>query len=148
MQKKVWAPIGKGAVAPSTLSRQRFYSFGALYQNGFDCVFYEKANGESFVDFVTRLKDRHGKVLVFTDNAGYHKSKHVVGEAARFNGDVVLRYFPPYTPELNPAEGQWRNMRIHAANRLYGSAEEMKHAISAMLCKGEIAVAKMSGYLV
>ena len=129
------------------LSRQRFYSFGALHQDGFYCAFYEKANSDNFCNFLKKIHKKFGKVLVFADNAGYHRSSDVRTEIKKLKGDVVLKYFPAYTPELNPAEGQWRNTRIHTANRLYESAEDMKKSIRTMMRTGEIAVAKMSHYL-
>ena len=42
---------------------------------------------------------------MFVDDPVHHKSA-MIREA--FEGDVVLEYFPPYTPELNPVEVQWR----------------------------------------
>jgi len=56
-------------------------------------------------------------------------------------------YLPPYTPELNPIETQWRMMRKATANRLYDTAKAMRDSIWAMMASGELGVAKMSGYL-
>ena len=134
------------------LSRQRFCSFGApLHQDGLYCAFYEKANNsDNFCNFLLKkIHRKSGKeALVFADNnAGYHRSSDVRTEIKKFKGDVVLKYFPAYTPEPSPAEGQWRNTRIHTANRLYESADDMKKSIRTMMRTGEIAVAKMSHYL-
>ena len=101
-------------------------SLDALHCDGFCCSFYENADGDSLVDFLKRLNGKFGRILVFADNAGYHKSSHVRKEVRKLGGNVVLRYFPEYTSELNPAEGQWRNTRLHTADRLYESADEMK----------------------
>ncbi len=54
---------------------------------------------------------------------GLHKSRKVMKAVGGHGGDVVLRHFPAYTPDPSPAGGQWRNMRLHTANRLYGSAD-------------------------
>jgi transposase len=39
--------------------------------------FYEKANSDSFIDFLKSLQKRYGKILLFADNAAYHKSSRV-----------------------------------------------------------------------
>jgi len=49
----------------------------------------------------------------------------------------VLGYLPPYTPELNPVEIQWRMIRRGTDNRLHGNTEEMRESIRAMLDNGE-----------
>ena len=110
-------------------------------------LFYEKPHGDSFVDFLRVLHNRYGKVLLFVGNALYHKSKKVKYELERLGGDVVLEYFLPYTPELNPIEGQWQILKRAVANTLYDTVDDMKELIWKMLSGGEARVAKMSRYL-
>lgn len=59
-------------------------------------------------------------------------------------GDVQIRYFLPYTPELNPIEGQWRLVKKATANTLYENTSDMASAIRRMIMSGEIIKAKMS----
>jgi len=56
-------------------------------------------------------------------------------------------YLPPYTPELNPIETQWRMVRKATANRLYDTTKSMKDPVWAMMASGELGVARMSHYL-
>jgi len=93
------------------------------------------------------LRHRYGKLIVILDNASYHKSKKVMEFVGSCHGDIMPVYLPPYTPELNPTEGQWKMMRKATANRLYGTAKAMKDSIWAMLGTGELGLAKMSSYL-
>ena len=60
---------------------------------------------------------------------------------------MVLEYFLPYTPELNPVEVQWRGIKKGTANVLYGGTEEMQRSIQAMLGNGEVRIIKMVSYL-
>jgi len=69
-----WYPVGKPVITPVSLSRKRFHSFGALHRDGFVCWFAERANSESFIAFLEELRKRFGRILVYLDNAGYHKS--------------------------------------------------------------------------
>ena len=59
-------------------------------------------------------------------------------------------YIPPYTPELNPIELQWRMIKKATANMLYESPDAMKDSVCRTLGSGEIGVAaeaKLSEYL-
>ena len=142
-----WYPKGKPVSTAISLSRKRFYSFGALTGSRFYCMFYDRANSTSFGDLLDRLHRKCGKILLFADNASYHKSRAVQKKLREFGGDVVIRHLPPYTPELNPTEGQWRITKKATANTLYGTVDEMKESMRRMMRSGEIKVAKMSGYL-
>ncbi len=145
--KNGWYLKGKPVTTPVSLSRKRFYSFGALYDGGFDCRFYAKANSYSFVDMLGHLHLKHGKIIVFLDNASYHKSKMVNDFVDSYDGDIVLVYLPVYTPELNTTEGQWRLLRRATANVMYESTKVMKESIWTMLDRREVKITRMSGYL-
>ncbi len=86
--------------APSNLSKERFYSFGALSANGLDCRFYKKAK-YAFIRLLRVLRRKYGKVLLFVDNASYHRAALVGEQLAEWNGDVAPKFLPPYTPELS-----------------------------------------------
>jgi len=111
------------------------------------CWFAERANSGSFIVFLEELRRRFGKVLIYLDNAGWHKSVAVKEYLDGCGGDVVLRHLPPYTLELNPVEVQWRSIRKATGNRLYESTNEMKESIRAMLKNDEVRPIKMSIYL-
>ncbi len=117
------------------------------YDGGFDCRFYAKADSYSFVDMLGHLHLKHGKIIVFLDNASYHKSKMVNDFVDSYDGDIVLVYLPVYTPELNTTEGQWRLLRRATANVMYESTKVMKESIWTMLDRREVRITRMSGYL-
>ena len=140
-------PRGEPVTTPVSLSRKRFCPFGALHRDGFDCRFCDRAGRYSFMDMLGHLYRRHGKIIVLPDNAGCHKARDVTGFIESFGGGIIPVYLPPYTPELNPAEGQWRLIRKATANVLYESAKAMKDSVWNMLGGGETRTAKMSAYL-
>ncbi len=93
------------------------------------------------------LRRKYDKVLLFVDNASYHRATLVREQLTEWNGDVVLKFLPPYTPELNKIEGQWRGFKKATANRLYKTVDEMQKSIRVMLRRGEIKICEMSDYL-
>ena len=44
-------------------------------------------------------------------------------------GDIKLIYLPPYTPQLNPIEVQWRVLKRLLAGRYFESVDELRDAI-------------------
>jgi len=86
-------------------------------------------------------------VLLFVDNAAYHKSATLRDKLVEWDGDVVIKYIPPYTPELNPVEVQWRGIKKGTANWRHPDTGDMKKSIRVMLDRGEVKEVEMSGWL-
>ena len=61
-------------------------------------------------------------------------------------GDVELEFLPPYTPQLNPVETVWRDLKKRLAGRFFRSLDELKAAITAIL-EREMGN-RLKGYLV
>ena len=139
--------MGREVTVSASLSRKRSCPSGALSEPGFDCMFYDRAGSDSFCDFLSHMYKRHERSGMWVDNASYHKSGKVREMLAGYNGRIVLKYFLPYTPELNPVEVQWRGIKKGTANTPCGGTEEMKGSIGAMLGNGEVRVVKMVDYL-
>ena len=140
-------PGGRPVTTPISLSRQRFHSIGAPGDGIPCCAFHGKANGETYCDFLGRLRRKFGRVPPLPDNAPCHKPEAVREYLEKANGDIQIRHFPPYTPEPSPAGGQWRLVKKATANTLYKNTDDMADAIRTMMMSGEIAIAKLSRYL-
>jgi transposase len=58
--------------------------------------------------FLSVVSKRHPDetVLMFMDQAGWHKAKALV-----IPSNIRLLNLPPYSPELNPAEHLWEEIR-------------------------------------
>ena len=80
------------------------------------------------------------------DNASYHKSKAVREYVEPAGGGVELEFLPPYTPQLNPVETVWRDLKRRLAGRFFRSLDELKAAITAIL-EREMGN-RLKGYLV
>ena len=93
------------------------------------------------------LYEEYGKFVILLDNASYHKSGALKEFLKGMDEKIKVYYFPSYTPELNPAEGQWKSFRKGTGNRLYESVEDMQESINAMLREKEIPIVKTYDYL-
>jgi len=141
-----WDRKGVPSTAPATLSRKKRHVFGVLAQDDWHVMFYDNMNTETFIGFLGRVRRRFGPVLMFPDDASWHKTKAVRDYVAGC-GDIRLEYLPPHAPELNPIETEWRTMRDAMGNRVYGSLSAMVKSVRIMIRRGEIARVSLSKYL-
>ncbi|MGH2612238.1 MAG: IS630 family transposase [Rhabdochlamydiaceae bacterium] len=145
--RRGWYIKGKNIATAINYTREKFCSFGALGADDFAYRFYEKANSDNFIDFLKHLGKKYGKVLLFADNVAYHKSGKVERYIRSTKGDTVIRYFPGYTPELNPIEIQWREIKKNLGNQFFAGTDEMKDCIRKLVRTGKVPVVKLFDYL-
>ena len=55
------------------------------------------------------------------DNGRFHKGKSLI-----IPQNIALIFLPPYSPELNPAELVWLNMKKKTTNKIYKTMEELR----------------------
>lgn len=101
-------------------NRQTYY--GALNLVTQDLIIgeYKKGDGESTVNFINQLiqKNPAHRILIFWDNATYHKGELMREFLSQVNGDlpkkdwqVTCHLLAPYAPEENPIEAIWLQLK-------------------------------------
>ena len=80
-----------------------------------------------------------------TDNAQSHKSQIIRECPESTGGDVVLIYLPPYTPQLNPIETQWRMIKARLACRYFATEDEAENSLVRLVESGEVQPVEISG---
>ena len=140
---KTWAERGAKMSQKAVSHGWRRTCFGAVGVGGVIYQFYEKGDTESMKDFVTHLHRELGKVALVMDNASYHKSKDFRDHLETFNGEVIVIFLPPYSPDLNPVEMLWREFKRYVANKLYTSMDDMTEAMDQMLVEGIVDIPAM-----
>ena len=80
---------------------------------------------ESFQAFLEEFRRFvSGEVCLITDGAAAHRSLHLqVSESLR------VEHLPAYSPELNPVERFFKEMRKALKNRVFSSYEEVEKAV-------------------
>lgn len=95
-------------------------------------------NGEVFVDFCKRLLyDTPGPVFLVLDGHPAHRSRVAKKFAADSDGRLRLCFLPGYSPELNPDERVWKQVKhdrigrasIHSADDLKMKAVAALHRL-------------------
>ena len=141
-----WYPVGKTRFAPVTLSRTRTHMLGALYDGELDLVFYEKIDSVAIEEFLRRQLARMEMVIAILDNASAHHAGNVKKLAEESNGRLVLVYLPPYTPELNSIEIQWRVIRKAIANAVFDDTDALEDAVRDALLNSDALIVPIASY--
>ena len=105
-----WAPIGTRPEVAAQLIREYIYLYGAVAPKDGTCVYLimptsNTACFQAFLDVLVRKFARQDILLVL-DGAPNHRS----GDLA-VPDNITLLYLPPYSPELNPKENLWDEIR-------------------------------------
>lgn len=80
---------------------------------------------ESFQAFIEEFqRNEDGEVWLITDGAASHRSRRLeIGEKLK------LESLPAYSPELNPVERFFKELRKALKNRVFDSYEEVEEAV-------------------
>ena len=118
--------------------------FGALARGVLHVMPASSTKSEVFKVFLEALRQKYGRVAFVTDNARSHKSQFIQKYLESTGGDVVLVCLPPYTPQLNPIEIQWRMTKARLAGRYYSAEDEMERSIIRLVESGEVQPVRIS----
>jgi len=115
-----WGEIGKTPVVTATAKRDRANMVSAIEQHG--RIHFEVSTGtfdaESFIGFCRKLlADDGGTVFLIVDNSSVHKAAVVKQYVAGTKGRLRLFFLPPYSPQLNPDEWVWKNVKVDQIGR-------------------------------
>ena len=80
--------------------------------NGHDNIaFPSHTKSEEFCQFLAEVRRYNplNRICLVLDNFATHKAKKVKEKASELN--IELIYLPPYSPDLNPIEYLWKNIK-------------------------------------
>lgn len=115
-----WAPRGRTPVIKATGARFSLNMVGAIDMRGRlrFMVIKGSVSSEQICDFLTRLM--HGTqnpVFLIWDGHPTHRSRIVRECIDSFKGKLEVFTLPSYSPELNPTEQVWNNVKNHGIGR-------------------------------
>ena len=105
-----WAPQGIRPSIPSHYMREYRYCYGAVDAQTGDSFFLIAGgcNTEWTNEFLRQVSQAYPDdyILLVMDNAIWHKSSTL-----EIPSNIELAFIPPYTPEMNPIEQVWKEIR-------------------------------------
>jgi transposase len=115
-----WAPVGRTPVVRSTGKRHSVNMLSAITaQGGLHFMLHEETvDSAVFIEFCRRLlHDDGGTVFLIVDNHTIHLSNQTRQFVASTGGRLQLFFLPTYSPELNPDEWVWKNVKYDRIGR-------------------------------
>jgi len=115
-----WARKGETPVVKATGQRFSVNMISAVSNRG-DMRFMvceSGINAKVFIEFLKRLlHDIRSPIFLIVDGHPTHKAKLVKKFVQSTNGRLGLFYLPGYSPELNPDEFVWNDLKSHIVGR-------------------------------
>lgn len=128
--RRSWSKIGARAILPQKQAFLNSYLYSAIAPatgESFHLIGLDDMDTETEEIFLIELKKKHleKNVVVVIDNAPCHRPKvlHTIS-------GVTLIYLPPYSPELNPVERFFEELRRATANELFTTIENLEETLT------------------
>jgi transposase len=134
-----WGEIGRTPVVQGTGNRKSINMVSAVSAQGklYFRFLEGNTNSETFTGFLKNmLHDIDGVIFLIVDG----HSAHISGVTRKFAEDnadrLRLFYLPPYSPELNPDEWVWNNVKNgHVGKMVARTVDEMRAGITRVVSR-------------
>lgn len=128
-----WAPVGRTPVVAGTGARLSVNMISAISTQGKTHFSFIEGNTNSatFTAYLAKLlHDIPGKIFLIVDGHGAHTAAATQRYVASTQGRLTLFFLPPYSPELNPDEWVWKNVKHDHVGRMAArTLGELKNGI-------------------
>jgi transposase len=127
-----WAPVGETPVVVTTGARFGLNVISAVNRRGafrFMCV-GGKVNADVFIQFLKRLvAGTKRPVYLVVDGHPTHKAKKTLKYAEALKGRLRLFFLPGYSPDLNPDELVWNNLKSQGTGNREITGPDQLHGL-------------------
>lgn len=147
--RRCWAPKGVRPIVRKRQLRQYTYAFAAVspHDGVMDSLVLPWVNAEMMSLFLRTVAERHPDefIVMVMDQAGWH-----IADALQVPKNMQIEFLPPYSPELNPAEHLWDDLREKDfANRAFSAMSAVEEALVRGLRRQEqnpVAMQRLTGF--
>lgn len=135
-----WRAVGQPMAVPTSNARgitARLNLMGGVDFSSGE-VFYREIDANTtgqdardFIETLAQQADPACPTLVFVDRASVHTCNAVHNERTNWKKrGLIVVYLPPYSPELNWMEVQWRQLKYHALKqRHFQTKEDLRQGV-------------------
>lgn len=132
--KNCWCPKGTRPSVPCHHIREYRYVYGAVEPTSGKSFFniLPYCNTDCMQVFLNGLSAEYHEdtVLLVCDGAAWHKSK-----ALQIPDNIKFLHIPPYTPEMNPIEQIWKQIRTMGfKNEIFQTLEAVIERLCITIC--------------
>jgi transposase len=132
VQRRRMTVSGVKPVGPVQYQFENFYLYGAVEPTTGEGFFLElpQLNTINFQIFLNEFAHHYQESLniVLMDNGSCHKAKALV-----IPEQIVCLFLPPYSPELNPIERLWQDLKAQLAWLLVAQLEALERHVETII---------------
>jgi hypothetical protein len=147
--RRCWAPKGIRPDSPAQFVREYTYAFAAVspLDGVLDSLILPEVNAKTMSLFLSEVSSRHPEdfILMFMDRAGWHRANDLI-----IPENMRLEWLPPYSPQCNPVEHLWDEIREkHFCNLVFHSLDAVEASLCTALASLEASpqkVASLTGF--
>jgi transposase len=126
----------KGNMIPSVarqMIREYIYAYSALSPQTGDCysMISPYCNTEAMNEFLQQLSTHYSnyRIILILDKAGWH-----ISQSLKIADNIKLLHLNPYSPEQNPVELLWREIRRkYFHNAIFANLDEVESKLQQAL---------------
>jgi transposase len=133
-----WGEVGQTPVVRRSAARVSVQMISAIGLNGSMQFMVHEGSGtaEVFLRFLQQLMLQAKQPLILVvDGHSIHKAKLVKEYVASTQGKLELVYLPPYSPQLNPDEQVWKNVKAEVAKKPSGNKFDFRLVVEKALLR-------------
>lgn len=127
--RRSWSEVGIRTIIDNQQQFQNRYLFTAISPisgDTFSLIGFEENNSRCVNIFLEEMEKQYPnkKIILVFDNAPSHRPKFI-----RLRKNITGLYLPPYSPELNPVERFFGEVRKSTANTIFKTLDEQESVI-------------------
>ncbi len=135
--RRCWCPKPMRPLCQAMITQQYVYAYAAVSvaDGELDTLILPQVNSHCMQIFLNEVASRHpnNRIILVFDGAGWHRSRTL-----KLPPNRRLLMLPPYSPELNPVENLWDELREKSFhNRVFDSLDALENHLEAALCDME-----------
>jgi len=135
--RRCWAPYPIRPLVKAAIVQEFTYAFAAVspHDGALDTLILPEVSTRAMNMFLHEVADRHPNdfILMIMDSAGWHKARGL-----EIPENMRILHLPPYSPELNPVEHLWDDLREKEfPNKVFGTMEMLELTLMHGLAKME-----------
>jgi transposase len=133
--RRSWSKVGQRTVVENQQEYDNSYLYSAIDPINGDSFHLIGVNSVSSIStkfFLEKLKEHYKDyhLIIIWDNAPFHKKK----ELSEIK-DITTLFLPSYSPQLNPVERFYGEIRKSTANRIFDDLEKQEYVIEQEVVK-------------
>lgn len=131
--RRCWCPKPFRPLCQAMVTQEYTYAYAAacVTTGEMDSLMLPHVNGDCMQIFLDEVAARHprDRIVMVLDGAGWHQS-----QSLQLSPNLRLLKLPPYSPELNPVEHLWDDLREKSFhNRVFATLDALEdHLCSAL----------------